>query len=135
MRDPVQRIYSPLRKDPALRNRKANEAFLAALNNPAMVDRTRYEITIANLRTVFPPEVLFFGFYETLFCDASIRSLCEFLGVTFRPGNYGRYVNASAGQYIPLTTDQLDAGRSAFAETYAFCRREFGSAVPTSWLV
>jgi len=133
MRDPVQRIYSPLRKREALSKQKANEAFLAALSNPAMVDRTLYDVTIANLRNVFPAEFLFFGFYETLFCDASIRSLCEFLGLTFRPGNYGLHVNASTGQYVPLSADQIEAGRSAFAETYAFCRREFGNAVPASW--
>lgn len=133
MRDPVQRIYSPLRKREVQSKQKANEAFLAALSNPAMVDRTRYDVTIANLRAVFPAELLFFGFYETLFCDASMRSLCEFLGLAFRLGDYGRHVNASAGQYVSLTADQIEAGRSLFAETYAFCRREFGSAVPASW--
>ena len=133
MRDPVLRIYSPLRKREALSKQKANEAFLAALTNPAMVDRTRYDVTITNLRKVFPAESLFFGFYESLFCDATIRALCEFLGLAFRRGNYGLHVNASAGPYVPLTADQIEAGRSTFAETYAFCRREFGSAVPASW--
>jgi hypothetical protein len=133
MRDPVRRIHSALRMREAPTKPKANEAFFTALSNPTMVDRTRYDVTIANLRAVFPAEFLFFGFYETLFCEASIRSLCEFLGLAYKPGDYGRYVNASAGQYVPLTADQIQAGRSAFAETYAYCRREFGSAVPASW--
>jgi len=133
MRDPMRRIHSALHMREAPNKQKANEAFLAALSDPSMLDRTRYDVTIANLRAVFPAEFLFFGFYETLFCDASIRSLCEFLGLAFKPGDYGRYVNASAEQYVPLTADQIEAGRSAFAETYAFCRREFGNAVPATW--
>lgn len=134
MRDPLRRIYSALRKRDVLNKENANEAFSAALSDPRMVDRTRYDITIANLRAVFPIESLFFGFYESLFCDASIRSLCEFLGLAFESGNYEQYVNTSTGQeFASLTADQIEAGRSAFAQTYAFCRREFGNTVPASW--
>ena len=130
MRDPVHRVYSVLR----WRQREAaNEAFFAALGDPAVVDRTRYDLTISNLRAAFPAEALFLGFYETLFCDASVRSLCEFLGLPFKSGEYRQRVNASTNQQLSLASDQIAAGRSVFAETYAFCRREFGSAVPESW--
>jgi len=126
MRDPVHRIVSAMQQT-------TNQALLAVLRNPIMVERTRYDVTINNLRAVFPPECLFFGFYETLFCDASIRSLCEFLGLPFKPGEYGQIINAGVRQPVSLTSDQIDAGRSVFADTYAFCRREFGDAVPASW--
>ena len=131
LRDPVQRVYSALRWR---HGPKADEALVAALSDPMIIERTRYDITIANLRAVFPAEALFFGFYETLFCDTSIQSLCEFLGLPFKTADYGQQVNASASQQrMSLTTGQIEAGRSAFAETYVFCRREFGDAVPASW--
>jgi hypothetical protein len=133
MRDPVQRILSALNmRGPSVTT--ANEKFLWALNEPSVLERTRYDLTITNLRMVFPDERLFFGFYETLFCDASIRSLCEFLGLPFKPGDYKQQVNASAGQQRgSLSAELIEAGRSALAETYAFCRREFGAAVPPNW--
>jgi hypothetical protein len=133
MRDPVHRILSALHIHAGPNEPKTGEAFLAALRDPMTVERTRYDVTISNLRAVFPPECLFFGFYETLFCDASIRALCEFLRLPFKPGEYAQFFNASTGQPASLTPTQINAGRSVFAGTYAFCRREFGSAVPAGW--
>ena len=43
MRDPVRRIHSALRTREAPKKQKANETFLAALSDPFMVDRARYE--------------------------------------------------------------------------------------------
>ena len=133
MRDPVHRVVSALHIHAGPENPKTGEVFFAALRDPIMVERTRYDLTVSNLRAVFPPECLFFGFYETLFCDASIRALCEFLRLPFKPGEYGQFSNSSTGQPALLTSSQIDDGRSVFADTYAFCRREFGSAVPANW--
>jgi hypothetical protein len=134
MRDPVQRIHSALNMRGPSVTAITNEKFLRALSEPSILERTRYELTVSNLRVAFPGERLFFGFYETLFCDASIRSLCEFLGLPFKPGDYKQHVNASAVQQRgSLPAELIEAGRSALAETYAFCRREFGAAVPPNW--
>jgi hypothetical protein len=133
MRDPVHRILSALHFHAGPKKPKAEEAFFAALRDPMMVERTRYDMTISNLRAVFPPECLFFGFYETLFCDASVRLMCEFLGLPFKPGEYQQFIHASTGQPASPTPSQIGAGRAVFADTYAFCQREFGSALPASW--
>jgi hypothetical protein len=134
MRDPVQRIHSALNMRGPTVTATTNEKFRWALSEPSILERTRYDLTITNLRMVFPRERLFFGFYETLFCDSTIRALCEFLGLPFKPGDYKQHVNASAGQQRgSLSAEQIKAGMSALAETYAFCRREFGAAIPANW--
>ena len=135
MRDPVGRLHSALR---AYATRKgkvdARPYFIPALSDPRHVGWSRYDITIGNLRAVFPPDSIFIGFYETLFSDETIGRLCSFLGLAFLPGNYPLRVNAVAEKGPPLTPEQLAAASAAFAETYAFCRAEFGSSVPSSWL-
>ena len=132
MRDPVQRYYSALRHWEREGKGRATDAFLPLLRGRGFVERTRYELTISRLREVFDENAIFFGFYETLFCDPEIRRLCAFLDLPFEPGNYDRVFNASP-KLSELTSEQLAMAHQHYAETYAFCRREFGAAVPSSW--
>ena len=132
MRDPVDRIASAAR----MVEREQGvpfEAVRGMLLQDGFVDRTRYDRTIARLRAVFAADKLFFGFYETLFRDETIRTLCEFLGIAFVAADYGTRVNEGrAGSN--LSGSDVDTLREAFAPVYAFCREEFGSTMPSSWL-
>jgi hypothetical protein len=137
MRDPVDRYFSALRMDERERNRQG-ETFSAAatfdrhLETPAYHERSRYDRTIARLLDVFPRQDVFFDFYETLFQEATIRRLTDFLGVEFRQPDFRRYRNVSAVT-APLTEAQVARGVRTFAPVYTDIRRRFAGDVPDSW--
>lgn len=135
MRDPVDRLYSHLRMAERLDMLigPAIEQFAAALKNPQYVERSEYHRTLANARRVFAPEDIFIGFYETFFCDAELARLCDFLGIPFKPGDYGTPVNVSPHE-TRLDAERIAMARKKLAPVYDFCRAEFGGKVPDSWL-
>ena len=135
MRDPVDRLYSHLRMAERLDmlDVPAIAQFEAALSNPQYVERSEYHRTLANARSVFAPEDIFTGFYETFFCDAELERLCDFLGIPFVPGDYGSPVNVSPHE-TRLDAERLAMAREKLAPVYDFCRAEFGDRVPDSWL-
>ena len=135
MRDPVDRLYSHLRMAERLDmlTVPAIEQFAAALKNPQYVERSEYHRTLANARRVFAPEDIFTGFYETFFCDAELARLCDFLGIPFKPGDYGTPVNVSPHE-TRLDAERIAMARKKLAPVYDFCRAEFGDKVPDSWL-
>lgn len=100
MRDPVARIVSALNhrlrngKEVLLPKMKAKitvesplqskdfaEAFIRYAKSWHCQCRTRYEITVANLREVFPPDRLFFGFNESISDPLQIEGLSKFLNL------------------------------------------------------
>jgi hypothetical protein len=92
MRDPVARIVSAFkmgkrrRKQTPLQvlqnavwNRTLDEELIRFGRSWGCQYRTRYEITVANLRVVFPADRLFFGFTESISDPQQIADLSEFL--------------------------------------------------------
>lgn len=135
MRDPVDRLYSQLRMAERLNMLSvlAIEQFENALKKPLYVERSEYHRTLANARSVFAPEDIFIGFYETFFCDAELARLCDFLGMPFVPGDYASSVNVSP-HATKLNAELIALARNKLAPVYDFCRAEFGDKVPESWL-
>lgn len=135
MRDPVDRLYSQLRMAERLDMLAvpAIEQFEKALKRPQYVERSEYHRTLANARSVFAPEDIFIGFYETFFCDAELARLCDFLGIPFVPGDYGSSINVSP-RGTKLDAELIALARKKLAPVYDFCRAEFGDKVPESWL-
>ena len=89
--------------------------------------RTRYQATIANLESVFPPEDLWFGLYETLFSEPEVNRLSEFLGVETNHAFAKKQVQVS-----PKTKPELDAEtkqllRDFYADVYEYCYERFPS--------
>ncbi|SES39181.1 Sulfotransferase family protein [Tranquillimonas rosea] len=135
MRDPLERCYSAIRMSD--RNRRTETG--TAKTRPAHARfereaqarwcevRSRYDRTIPALEAAFPPESLFYGFYETLFSEERIRELTDFLGVSFRPPDFGHRANASPREDEPDAA-ALDRVRAFYEPTYAFCRERFGQA-------
>jgi len=125
MRDPVERVYSQLRFNQRRGMAAVQDSYGSALANPGITMRTRYDQTITNLRNEFKPEELLFLFYEELFCDGSIESICQFLGIEVMPADYSRRVNVSPdiGRMDP---EFEKAARSALDVVYRFCADQFG---------
>jgi hypothetical protein len=134
LRDPVERHYSALRMRELKSNGtfNASDHFLKWLDRKSACERGLYHLTYRRVCSAFPAEDIFVGFYETLFCDAEIRRLCDFLEISFVPGDYSTVKNASAPRRA-VDPEFWRAARETFAEVYAFCRAEFGSAVPENW--
>jgi hypothetical protein len=134
MRDPVERFCSQMRMSRNKRLRRGNEQsdVLTAIQQPKYVDRSRYEITIRNLETVFSPEEILYLFYETLFSRKAIERLCTFLDLPYVEPDFSTVVN-TGGARDPLSPELDDRIRKTFDDTYRFCSAKFGERLPSEW--
>lgn len=87
--------------------------------------RTRYECIIPELEAVFPAEDIHYDFYEKFISQESVRSLCDFLGITFVPPDISHRVNVSFSETRP-TPEAIRQVRLYYDETYAYCAARFG---------
>jgi len=134
MRDPIQKFWSALRmKERRINGYTASNEFYSELNgHTEAVKMTLYQNTYNNLVKVFDKDDLFFGFYETMFSDEFIRSLCEFLNIEFLPGNYQRIVNAG-NVSRELSPEMIESAKERFQSVYQFARNVFPDRVPSEW--
>lgn len=133
MRDPVERAYSAARmsiRDGATTDKTAEITAESIVNrqikNSANINnRGRYDLTIKALEQVFNAGDIYYGFYETIFDNAEVRKITNFLGIDFMSADFDRKVNASPHltKLNPKTT--IDA-REHFEEVYSFCKAKFG---------
>lgn len=135
MRDPVERFYSALRMKEGRGGSRAAEAnFYRKLGVKHHVWRGRYDLTWEALTSAFPESQVFTGFYETLFNEASIRRLCDFIGVDYQASfPFDEKVNVSPREK-DLTPEMIEVGRKTFEPVYRFCWDKFGDRVPATWL-
>lgn len=126
MRDPVERCWSMLRMfraDIGLQKVHANLDYSRdddqllleyAISDNARV-RTRYDLTLASLgESGIPLRNIHVGFYETMFEDAPLAELSNFLGVHYRPALAKQKVHVS-----PRTNDISDETRKKVALLYS----------------
>lgn len=133
MRDPVDRLWSQLRHLQEINpDSKIVNHWAKALQSPRVCARGDYEGTISDLEFVFPQEDLLYLFYEELFTEASLRRLCAFVGVDFRPGDTDTRQNRT-GVELELPADASLAFQKTLARQYRFCSERFGEAVPRAW--
>lgn len=142
MRDPLDRLRSGARQN--LRKRSGAEAVtpdgLAArmseatsnLNDPAML-RSRYDVTIRALDEAVAREKTFYFFYETMFRQAEMDRLADFLGIARRPAPVDRMVHASKYSSMGFPPEIERAALKTLAPTYEFVRDRFGDLVPGKW--
>ena len=96
--------------------------------------RADYRRTLTDYDRAAPGQVLYL-FYERLFCDDTIRRVCEFCGIDFLPARYGLRVNASKSPVAARLTDQTRSQvYQQLAEQYAFVRDYFAGDIPENWL-
>lgn len=131
MRDPVDRCYSALRM--GVRNNRggtkaydwARENFAANATAEWQEKRTKYDVIIRNLETVFAPEELHYGFYETLFDQEQVDRICDFLNIARRPANLAEKSNVSPSQGSP-DMQAIHAVAEHYRGAYDFCSNRFG---------
>jgi hypothetical protein len=130
LRDPVERIWSASRMDMRRRGDEAPEDPETRVGHmykhPMYADRTRYDLTMDALEAAFPPEDVFYGFYERLFGAETLAPLCSFLGVDFHEPDTGRQVNVSPkseGAALPEETRRTIARH--FSGVYDAVQRRF----------
>ncbi|QIE54601.1 hypothetical protein G5B40_03595 [Pikeienuella piscinae] len=132
MRDPVERLFSYARALGAARGKDPARIFRAALKDPVVMARSRYETTLSALWSAFPREEVAIGFYEHLTTDESaLAALATQIGLAPPPAAPERRVNASPEAALP----QRDAAeaRARLAPTYAFIKERLGAETPASW--
>lgn len=130
LRDPAERFWSQCRFESSI-NRPAESIYEQALGDPQFLERTRYDVTITRLRSVFREEELLVLFYEDLFVKSAIDRLCRFLGISYAPADSSQRINASAEK--SLDANRRRRLRELFAPVYDFVEREFGAELPAAW--
>jgi sulfur relay (sulfurtransferase) complex TusBCD TusD component (DsrE family) len=141
MRDPVERAYSAARM--ANRNleaadkvtkKTAEEVMKLQMKRPASFRRGQYDLTIRALEQVFDADDIHYGFYETLFNDAEVRKITNFLGIDFMTADFDEKVNSSP-RPIDLSEASITQARQSFEEVYSFCKAKFGEEfIERIWL-
>lgn len=132
MRDPVERLQSMVRM--SFRDRKIRPSYeqetrmmRRKLATPGEQLRSDYAHTIRMLDTVFGTEA-FYEFYERLFADASIRRLCDHLGIAWRTADFGTRKNVSRTEN-DLTPEDRQVFAHRYRKVYGFCGQRFGQGL------
>ena len=140
MRDPVARMWSNIRM--GARRRGGSEAQIEARARAMMEEATRpegeshrarsaYGDILPKLRRAIPDGRLFTAFYEELFRQETVDSLCDFAGIARRPAETGRRVHA--GTPIEIDPGLAARARDVLAPHYDATRRILGR-VPEGWM-
>jgi hypothetical protein len=133
LRDPAARLLSEAQMEARKKGRGLAEQAEATLARPLALSRGRYEEMVPRIEAVFPPGRLLVLLTETLFTDASVARVCDFLGLPFRPGAYASIAGGAPPEQEKPTPAMRAAARAAYAETYAWARDRFGDALPEAW--
>jgi len=99
MRDPVERIWSAVR----MNRRKGKELpefddekeILRRLKVRPVLERSSYDKTLGAMSDAFGLEKCFVGLYETLFTEAEVKRLCDFLGISYVQPDFEKRVNTT----------------------------------------
>ncbi len=142
LRDPVDRLLSGVRQK--LRKTRGADAVttdnvaehlgeaVRQPSHPAML-RSRYDLTIDRLESAVRRDKICYFFFETMFQQAEMDRLADFLGIATAPARVDAKVHVSAGRDIGVAADLGDLARSALQPTYDFVTRKFGALTPEAW--
>lgn len=133
MRDPVERLWSQLVH---MQDMEPSAGYASkwaeAVQSPRIAARADYAGTVSGLDATFPADDLLFLFYENLFAEESLRRLCGFAKIGYRPGKIAEVRNGAR-----LKMDLPDDARNTFlrclAPQYDFCRDRFEGMIPSRW--
>lgn len=134
MRDPVERCWSMVRMNRRNARRKNPDAPLkdeqTHLRNfyrsSQCEIRTRYELTIRNLESVFRPESIYYGFYESLFEKRTLGDIKSFLNLGDFSPNTREKVNVSEKTEHVLQESLAAEIFEYYRDTYAYWDARFG---------
>lgn len=128
MRDPLDRIFSAMRMEDRNTGREKNlahERFGREYAYTRYEFRTRYDYVITRLERVFPPDSIYYGFYEELFTPERFNEICHFLGVNVPEPDFSQRVNASPVQGGVAAAASKEV-REYYDPVYRFCAERFG---------
>lgn len=109
MRDPVERCISLtrmlLKLAGTVLTQEAESAHLMKnFSNEEYAIRTRYDLTIKNVESVFSADEIHYLFYEELFNETSIKNLCDYLEIPYITPDFNHQPNKSrTSNEIPET--------------------------------
>jgi|GEM_PF-980065 len=133
MRDPVDRLWSHFRflaeRDP---NLDLLQNWKLLLDEPRIMERCDYRGTIEALDKIFRPDSVGYFFYESLFQEDALRSLCRFVGADYAPPKSEEVRNETSVK-ISMTDEMRAAFSDALKDQYDFCEDRFGSELPPQW--
>ena len=110
-----------------LRNQDFSEEVIRFGRSWGCQFRTRYELTVANLIEVFPPERLFFGFNERFSDTRQVQGLSQFFNLPASLFNPAEVVGAAGNKvpyYMPASEVQDELGL-LYRSTYDAMRENF----------
>lgn len=132
MREPVTRLESAIKMN--LRRKKAlegadNQEVAAKMRGliESQFNNTRsdYAATCGNIDDAFPESDVFYGFYETLFSQAEIERLGEFLDLPADLFNVSQVVNRTVKRFKYSAAD-ITALRECVQNRYDYVGERFG---------
>jgi hypothetical protein len=94
--------------------------------------RSDYRVMLNTMDAEVPKERGLVLFFERLFSDESLKRLCGFLDIGFRPGAYDRVVNG--GDALPALREDVETVlQERLAPVYRDLAARFGQQLPDEW--
>lgn len=140
LRDPVDRLWSQIRMavsvagtpDPDFQAAcEARLQLLLSSNRLPKIERADFQRTMTQLEQAIPRRRIMYLFYETLFRQETVLSLCTFLGIAPLEIQAKQRSNKGKGAHLPAHLRQ--AARIALAPQYMYINERFGSDLPEEW--
>lgn len=134
MRDPFERCWSAVRmgrrsmraRGQPVRVPEEHQLLKYIRTEEARI-RTRYDITIRNIRNFFPEEEIFVGFYERLFTQETVVHLCQFLDIAFVEPDFSKKVNQSE-KTEAISESSIRKVALFFRDLYEWAFEHYGEA-------
>lgn len=142
MRDPVDRLWSGVRHrlrrwhgrrgvDPTLAARWFEMSLEDEMN--ADLIASRYDLTIQRLERAGIGDRVLFMFYESMFTEAGLARINDFLGLTVHNADTDKRALETAKWAVEPSGAVLDLAATVLQPTYTFVRDRFGAEVPDGW--
>lgn len=132
MRDPIERIISSVRMNLRKKERLVPEQEIETLQRtvsrrPRGIEaRSDYRHTLEALDGAFGLQEVYVGFYESLFSEDTIRSLCQYLEIPYIEADFQKRLNVSATT-TEIPEEVLVALGTWQSGTWHYCRERFPS--------
>lgn len=139
LRDPVARLISSLRHrlrhyEKAVSaenlNQSVSETLAGDLQGPLV--GSFYDQHMARLEAVIPSDQIKYVFYEDLFDQSTLASLCAFLGVDAVKGDVETVVHKGSGENSDVADGLVAQLARLLTPTYDNLRTRFGT-LPAAW--
>jgi hypothetical protein len=128
MRDPVSRCVSAAE----MQRRKAGDGSMFAHDpfskryaSDFFQARTRYDLIVERLESVFDPGDIHYGFFESMFTVEALTELSGFLGIPARTEFLDRKINAAPGVRTEPDPAKMAEIRSFYQPVYEYCFDRF----------